>query len=181
MPISYETGKVYVIHNTVNDKKYVGSTTRTLAQRMVQHRCYYNKGTKKNYPLYKAMGELGVDKFYIELFKDAPCERKEQLHKAEGEVIRELKTFAPDGYNATIPGRTDQEYRDEHKEKMATYNKNYTEANRDAMSERSKAYYEANRDALKAKASAYYEANREAIALRQKAYHERKKQESQRS
>jgi len=105
MAPNYALSKVYVIRNTINEKLYVGSTTRTLAQRMTQHRCYYNKGRNTKFPLYEAMNELGVEHFYIELWKDAPCERKEQLHKCEGDAIRELKTIVPEGYNSRVAGR----------------------------------------------------------------------------
>ena len=38
MAPDFGLGKVYVVLNTVNAMKYIGSTVRTLAQRMAQHR-----------------------------------------------------------------------------------------------------------------------------------------------
>ena len=98
MAPDFGLGKVYVIRNTENAKCYVGSTVRTLAQRMVQHRSVALK-SNLNLPLYVAMREIGISKFYVELLEDAPCERREQLLKAEGIKIRELNTLVPNGYN----------------------------------------------------------------------------------
>ena len=100
--VDYSRAKLYTIRNTVNDKLYIGSTVRTLAQRMTQHR----SAAKNNYvyPLYEAMRSIGIDKFYIELLVDCPCERKEQLHAMEGSKIRGINTLVPNGYNVRIAG-----------------------------------------------------------------------------
>ena len=39
------------------------------------------------------MKEIGVEHFYIELIKEAPCENIEQLRAIEGQYIRELGTL----------------------------------------------------------------------------------------
>ena len=123
----YSRGKIYLIRNTVNELLYVGSTCQTVSQRMTQHRSDAKKIKKQNYLIYKAMRELGADKFYIEWHSDFPCERGEQLTKREGEVMRELGTLK-NGYNKIQAGRSAAEwYKDNAesvKEKVAVYKKN---------------------------------------------------------
>ncbi len=66
------------------------------------------------------MREIGIDNFYIELYEDYPCERREQLNRKEEEFIRQLGTL-----NTVIAGRTHKEYyeinKDNIKEKRYEY------------------------------------------------------------
>jgi len=47
------------------------------------------------------MRETNINDWYIELYEDFPTERKEQLNKREGVIIREIGTL-----NKNIAGRT---------------------------------------------------------------------------
>jgi hypothetical protein len=51
--------------------------------------------------LYQKMRETNINDWYIELYEDFPTERKEQLNKREGVIIREIGTL-----NKNIAGRT---------------------------------------------------------------------------
>ena len=134
---------------------------------MAQHR----KDTKRrpNQQLYKLMVEYGVDKFSIELIKDFPCERSEQLQAEEGRQIRQHKT-ADEGANVQVPGRTQKEYYTDNADAIKAKQALYRAANIEATSERRKAYYVANAEAIAAKEKAYNLANAEAISARKKAY-----------
>ena len=80
----YNNSKIYTIRcKTDNNLIYVGSTTQPLSKRMVEHSSKHNKENSENYtkPLYIKMRELGIENFYIELYEDYPCERKEHLEK----------------------------------------------------------------------------------------------------
>jgi hypothetical protein len=113
---NYQNSKIYTIRCKTDEKLiYVGSTTQPLSKRMVEHRSKHNKDYSANYskPLYIKMREIGIDNFYIELYEDFPCERKEQLEKYEGEIIRNIGTL-----NKVISG---VQYRNNFKE----YNKMY--------------------------------------------------------
>ena len=93
---NYQNSKIYTIRCKLDDSLiYVGSTTQPLSKRMVEHRSKHNKDNSDNYskPLYVKMREIGIDQFYIELYKDYPCERKEQLEQHEGEIIRSIGTL----------------------------------------------------------------------------------------
>ncbi len=96
------------------------------------------------------MKEKRIDQFYIELYKEVECENKEQLRKAEGEIIREIGAL-----HQMVAGRTRHEYNIEEREKIQIYNKNYREThqeqikenrknNKEKLSEYSKNYYQEN-------------------------------------
>ena len=91
----YNNGKIYTIRCTDNNNLiYVGSTIQPLYKRWYEHKQLYNKeGKQYNKLLYIKMRELGFDKFYIELYENINCENIEQLHKKEGEIIRQIATL----------------------------------------------------------------------------------------
>ena len=90
--------QVYVITNLINEKKYVGSTTRTLKIRFAQH-C----NTKKNrrMPIVQAIRKHGRNNFKIETLET--CSSIEELIEKEKFWIKELDTLKK-GYNATEGG-----------------------------------------------------------------------------
>ena len=91
----YNNGKIYTIRCIDNNNLiYVGSTIQPLYKRWYEHKQLYNKeGKQYNKLLYIKMRELGFDKFYIELYENINCENIEQLHKKEGEIIRQIATL----------------------------------------------------------------------------------------
>ena len=108
--MTYQNGKIYCIRNHTDDDVYIGSTTQLLCNRMVKHR--HDMKRKPDMKVYKKMHELGIDKFYIELIENYPCESKEELCKREGHFIREMGTL-----NSSIAGRTKDMYYQECKDK----------------------------------------------------------------
>jgi group I intron endonuclease len=186
----YQKGKIYCLRNTVNDMVYVGSTTQLLCERMRLHRSDANKEKKSNVKVYKAFKDLGVEKFYIELLEDCPCDRKEQLLKREGEYIRKFDSHK-NGYNEQVAGRTIKEYYENNKEIIKEKNKeyyennkdiiiekckNYREANKEIISEKSKNYREKNKGILNEKSKEYREANKDIIKEKKKIYYEENKE-----
>ena len=89
MPISYKNGKIYKIFNSVNDMIYIGSTCQPLSKRMAQHRSTSKKftGTLYEFNLAMAMGKYGIDKFFIVLVEEWPCDSCAQLEMKEYKVI----------------------------------------------------------------------------------------------
>jgi hypothetical protein len=123
----YKNGKIYTIRCRDDELLvYVGSTTQQISQRWQDHKsdCSNINGKKYDRLLYKTMRETGQDQFYIELYEDHPCERKEQLEKREGEIMREINSTL----NKRIPsGKTKQEYNNGYyMERRETKNKNRT-------------------------------------------------------
>jgi hypothetical protein len=71
--------------------------------------------------------------WYLELYEDYPTERKEQLNKREGEIIREIGTL-----NQRIETRTDKEYREDNKDKIKEKDEEYSETNKDKIKDKIK-------------------------------------------
>ena len=84
----YSKGKIYKILNSIDDEIYVGSTIKTLSQRMASHRSLANFNPYNK--LYKHMIDIGIDKFYIELVENYPCNDVYELRAREGYYIREI-------------------------------------------------------------------------------------------
>ena len=97
-------------------RKYIGSTTLSLALRFCNHKsdARLNKGNCK---LYQAMRQVGdPDAFIIEEITVVPLEMR---YQAEGNEIKRLNTHI-EGFNHSIPGRDrlawQREYRRTHPE-----------------------------------------------------------------
>ena len=114
MTNKYQNGKIYSIRNHLDNDIYIGSTTISLSNRMVKHRCYA-KTCKSN--IYIKMREMEIDNFYIELVEEYPCDNIEQLRKKEGEYIRQMGTL-----NTRIEQRTQHEYYLDTIDKRKAYN-----------------------------------------------------------
>lgn len=61
---------IYKITNNINDKVYVGNTSRSLAKRWAEHINDSKKKRCKNRPLYLAINKYGEDNFTIELIEE---------------------------------------------------------------------------------------------------------------
>ncbi len=140
----YKNGKIYTIRCKDNASLiYVGSTTQTLSQRWTDHKKKVNNDKNKEYKklLYVKMREVGQSEFYIELYEDYPCERKEQLLKREGEIIREKGTL-----NSRIEGRTLHEYYLDNKDHKSEYHKKWYLENMEHVKMKVKQHHEENKD-----------------------------------
>ena len=58
----------------------------------------------------------------IELLQIYPCNNRRELQLQEGKFI---KLFQPYVVNKKVEGRTQKEYKNEHKQEIADYQKNY--------------------------------------------------------
>ena len=134
---NYQNGKIYQIISPNCKDIYIGSTTQSLAMRMVQHRLLR--------PDYSCSSRSIIDSgdAYIELIEEYPCENREQLNKREGEIIRSHECI-----NHKVPGRTKRERYQENKEAILQKRKEYREANKDVISERYKVFYKTNKESI---------------------------------
>jgi hypothetical protein len=69
---------------------------------------------------------MDIGDAYIELIENHACDNKEQLERREGQIMRTM-----DCVNTQLPGRTRQEYREEHKEAISAREKEYREKNKE--------------------------------------------------
>ena len=146
--MDYKNGKIYKILNTVDDACYVGSTCQALSKRMAYHRKARTRKVKNTKGIYSKMLEIGVDKFYIELIENYPCDNIEQLRKREGEFIRQIGTL-----NVIIAGRsvpeTRRAYRETHKDELKEKKKQYYDEHREQILSHKKEYTRTNREKIK--------------------------------
>ena len=96
-----QRAKCYVIRNVNNDKRYIGVTIKTLAQRWARHR---SDALRLNLGLllHRAIRKHGPEAFVITEL--ASFETWENALIAEREFVRELESFGPMGYNMTEGG-----------------------------------------------------------------------------
>jgi group I intron endonuclease len=90
-------GIIYKITNLINEKMYIGATTRSLKERFKGHRFDANRN-KTNMLIHEAMRNFGCENFKCELI-----EYTDDLEARERFWIKEYNTLAPNGYN-TSPG-----------------------------------------------------------------------------
>lgn len=137
----YSNSKLYKIWSPSHPGEiYIGSTTQSLARRMVGHRTKYKQylNGKCNYTTSFKIIEYGDAK--IELIEKVECKDKEELTASEGYYIRTLNCV-----NKKIEGRTKKEWYQDNKEDIAQREKKYREANREIINRRREQYYKNNR------------------------------------
>jgi hypothetical protein len=170
---NYAKAKIYSLRSFQTDDIYIGSTTQPLLTRLWKHRNSYKSWKEQKFSYMTSYEILKYDDCYIELIAECPCENKEQLHKKEGETIREM-----DCVNKHIPGRTDSEYYQdnrvqlleknkkyviEHKEEIAEYQHNYAIEHKEELKEYHDNYYQEHKEEHSKKAKEYRKNNSEKI------------------
>ena len=136
----YNNGKIYSIVALFGNEGdiYIGSTTRTLKERMIGHISKYKswkQGKGSHVSSYDLFDEFGVDECKITLLENYSCETKEKLRKREGYYIKKNKCV-----NIVIAGRTQQEYRIDNRESINTYHRQYREENINKIRARERLY-----------------------------------------
>ena len=91
---------IYKITNTINNKIYIGATTRSVEKRWYEHIRDSKKEITKNRPFHMAIREFGISNFKVEIIEEVDSLL---MDKREEFWINELNTF-DDGYNATFGG-----------------------------------------------------------------------------
>ena len=91
--------QAYLITNKINNKGYVGITTRSLDRRWYEHRNVANSCGKL---LAKAINKYGADAFEIKPI--ASAKTLENLKEVEKDLIVQFGTKVPNGYNLTDGG-----------------------------------------------------------------------------
>tara|TARA_R110000744_G_scaffold74952_1_gene149459 strand:- start:57 stop:581 length:525 start_codon:yes stop_codon:yes gene_type:complete len=101
----YKNGKIYQLVCNETGEIYVGSTVRSLEDRLDSHKrtnnnCYSNQIIDRN-------------NYYIELLENYPCNNVYELERKEGEYQKSMKCV-----NHNIAGRTKEEYHQDNKIKI---------------------------------------------------------------
>jgi len=167
----FQNGKIYQILNTVDTEIYVGSTCQPLSKRMATHRGSANSSEKKDKLLYTHVKNIGIDKFYIELIEEYPCENIEQLRKREGHYIRELGTL-----NHVIAGRSKKEWESDNKEHLKENKRIYYNENKEKIHETMKQYHQTHAEEIKEYHHKHYQKKKEEYSQKQKEYYVQNKE-----
>jgi len=131
--VNYKNSKVYELICSQTGKKYIGSTTQKLCQRLAQHKTMTNNCSSKI---------LINPKIYLLTY--VPCDSKEELHAIERLYIENNECI-----NKVIPNRTQKEYYESHKEQLIEYSKKWAQDNPEKVKTNKKKYYEDNQEQIK--------------------------------
>ena len=91
---------IYKITNDINEKVYIGQTSRSLEKRWHEHCKDIHRRTHEKRPLYAAMNKYGIEHFHLELIEECSLE---DINKREQYWIEVYRSFK-NGYNATLGG-----------------------------------------------------------------------------
>ena len=108
---------------------------------------------------------LTFEDLQIEVVETAIYE-KGPLKILEGMIIKYWKPKC----NNNIPGRTDAEYYQDNKEKIAKRVKLYKQTNKEKITESNKQYYQEKKDKILEQRRQYYQTNKDKIAERVKLF-----------
>lgn len=128
---------IYKVTNDVNNKLYIGQTTKTLEERIKNHRNSFVSGVDNH--LYRAMRKYGWDKFHFITIREA--DTQEELDALEEYYIEKYDTIH-NGYNMARGGSINIMYSDIIKERHDT--KMRTPEVRKKISDSMKKYYQVN-------------------------------------
>lgn len=111
------TYKIYCITNTINEKQYVGYTSKKVHDRWKQHvyDSKYEHRSMFSNPLQEDVRKYGEDCFTYRVL--ATAKDKEQAMRLEEEMTIKLGTHAPNGYNRQVGYHC--EYTEEAKKKKS--------------------------------------------------------------
>lgn len=102
---------IYKITNKINNKSYIGQTTRSLKDRIKQHLKRSDCIAIKN-----AINKYGIDNFEFSIMEEVNS--VENLNIRENYYIIEFKTLYPEGYNLNTSG-FNKKWSEESKRKMS--------------------------------------------------------------
>ena len=145
----YSNGKIYKIVDNGYTMCYYGSTVQTLSKRLSSHKfdyVRYKTGCRTHLTsVFSIFDTYGVENCKIELVETFPCNSKEELHRKEGQYIKES-----DCVNKKIAGRTNRERYEDNIDKIRENSKEYRLAHQDKQMQYMKTYYQDNKEALTA-------------------------------
>jgi NUMOD3 motif/GIY-YIG catalytic domain len=108
-------GTIYIVKNKVNNKYYVGQTTRDFSNRFREH-------TNAKDLLGNAIRKYGVDNFNKEVLENIP---EEYLDYIEKDLIKECNSIYPNGYNLQDGGCKNKHHHKETKIKISEIHKTF--------------------------------------------------------
>lgn len=126
---------IYIIKNKINEKVYIGATTKTIRHRFMRHKSY--KDVNSTNEFYRDMALLGEENFFVE-----ELEVTYDLYDARGLERYYIKKFDSinNGYNRATGGSIisnealKEKYKNNKGENHPMFGKKQTEKNRQVVS-----------------------------------------------
>ncbi len=84
--MNYQNSNIYKITDNTTDAIYIGSTCKTLEQRLKQHEYNLKSYKAGNYHFITSFKILENNNYKIELIKLYPCDSKKELELQEGKI-----------------------------------------------------------------------------------------------
>ena len=134
------TGYIYKIWSLQSDEIYIGST-QCVRRRKNGHKrsCNITTNKKHNYRVYQHIrAHGGWDAWFMNVVEQVEYTHRWELETREAHHIKTLKA----SLNCIIPGRTQAEWYQDHREAILQRVKQYSESNREAIAEKNKRYRE---------------------------------------
>ena len=110
-------GIIYCATNTINNKKYIGQTIRSLDKRIKEHISHASKDNK--YAFHLAINKYRIDKFEWEEIDVA--NNQEELDEKELYWIDFYNTYGKGGYNMSVGGQFNKKT-DDNADKLSEMN-----------------------------------------------------------
>jgi len=173
-PNKYNNSRIYKICSNLTDKIYIGSTTKTLSQRLTQHKYSYKKNIETNNYYVSSFEIIKLGDFSIVLIEECNFNTKQQLFRREGEIIKLNINIV---VNIFIAGRTGVEYIVDNKEHVEEYRKKFYNDNKTEIAEQRKQFYNDNKTQIAEKQKLYYIDNRQQIGEYYKQYNNDNKEQ----
>lgn len=165
--MNYQNGKIYCLRSYQTDDVYIGSTCSPLSKRLCGHKSDYKNYINDKGHYRSSYKIIEYDDYYIELIELFPCISKMELHKREGEIIRQTDNCV----NKQIAGRSDKEYCEDNKDKI----KKYKEKNKEQIDKKKREWREINKEKIaeqsKIRCEKYMGKNKESIIKKNKEYY----------
>jgi hypothetical protein len=165
-------GYIYKIQPTVEhqpEEVYIGSTTKTLNERLQKHKYSYSRylnGKDHNTSVFKLFDKYGLDNFDIILLEEIDFNDKKELTNLEGVYIKNNNCI-----NRKIEGRTKKEWYNDNINSILEYQKQYRDNNKINIKELKKEHYNNNKNIILENQKEYYNKNKVKINNQQNQKH----------
>ena len=108
--MNYQNSKIYKITDNLSDMIYIGSTCKTLEQRLKQHIANNKSYKAGKYPNFVTVFKiLDNNDYKIELVENYPCATKQDLNIREGKIIKQFRNDKLNVVNRNIAGQTNKQ------------------------------------------------------------------------
>lgn len=163
----FSKAKIYEIRCRNTGLCYIGSTTKSLEERLSRHENSYRFWKLHGINYRSSFEILEGGNYEIYLLEYFPCDFKEELHHREGLWQRKIRCV-----NQRIAGRTTKQYYQENKEAVRAKNVEYRNNNQNHLNQKRREHRQENYDKVLEKEREYAAINKERITEYKKQYHE---------